>query len=51
MINGAKEITVVTANNNEYEVVLIGTDPTTDIALLKIDAEVKNNRGSQLGCS
>ena len=39
VINGAKEITVVTANNNEYEAVLIGTDPTTDIALLKIDAE------------
>lgn len=39
VISGAKEITVVTANNNEYEAVLIGTDPTTDIALLKIDAE------------
>lgn len=39
VIKGAKEITVVTANNNEYEAVLIGTDPTTDIALLKIDAE------------
>lgn len=39
VISGAKEITVVTANNNEYEAVLMGTDPTTDIALLKIDAE------------
>lgn len=39
VISGAKEITVVTANNNEYAAVLIGTDPTTDIALLKIDAE------------
>ncbi len=39
VISGAKEITVVTANNDEYEAVLIGTDPTTDIALLKIDAE------------
>jgi serine protease Do len=39
VIKDAKEITVVTANNDEYEAVLIGTDPTTDIALLKIDAE------------
>ena len=39
VIKDAKEITVVTANNDEYEAVLIGTDPTTDIALLKIYAE------------
>jgi Do/DeqQ family serine protease len=39
VIKDAKEITVVTANNDEYEAILVGTDPTTDIALLKIDAE------------
>lgn len=38
VIKDAKEITVVTANNDEYEATLVGTDPTTDIALLKIDA-------------
>ena len=39
VIKDAKEITVVTANNDEYDAVLVGTDPTTDIALLKIEAE------------
>jgi len=39
VIKDAKEITVTTANNNEYAATLVGTDPTTDIALLKIDAE------------
>ena len=38
VIKDAKEITVTTANNNEYSATLVGTDPTTDIALLKIDA-------------
>ena len=38
VIKDAKEITVVTANNDEYVATLVGTDPTTDIALLKIDA-------------
>lgn len=39
VIKDAKEITVVTSNNDEYDAVLVGTDPTTDIALLKIDGE------------
>ena len=39
MIKDAKEITVVTANNDEYDAILVGTDPTTDIALLKIESE------------
>ncbi|MEY2969790.1 MAG: hypothetical protein RLZZ599_163 [Bacteroidota bacterium] len=38
VIEGAKEIVVATANNDEYKATLVGTDPTTDIALLKIDA-------------
>ena len=38
VIKDATEITVVTANNDEYDATLVGTDPTTDIALLKIDA-------------
>ncbi len=36
VIKGAKTIVVTTSNNDEYEAELIGTDPTTDIALLKI---------------
>ena len=39
VIKDAKEITITTANNDEYQARLVGTDPTTDIALLKIDAE------------
>ena len=39
VIKDAKEITVVTANNDEFDAVLVGTDPTTDIALLKIEAD------------
>ena len=37
VIKGAKKIVVTTSNNDEYEAELIGTDPTTDIALLKIE--------------
>src|SRR5210317_831632 len=36
VIKGAKTIVVTTSNNDEYEAELIGTDPKTDIALLKI---------------
>ena len=36
VIKGAKTIVVTTSNNDEYEAELIGADPTTDIALLKI---------------
>lgn len=37
VIKGAKTIVVTTSNNDEYEAELIGADPTTDIALLKIE--------------
>ncbi|MBT7658734.1 MAG: deoxyribonuclease HsdR, partial [Bacteroidetes bacterium] len=37
VIKDAKKIIVTTSNNDEYEARLIGTDPTTDIALLKIE--------------
>lgn len=37
VIKDAKKIVVTTSNNDEYEATLMGTDPTTDIALLKID--------------
>ncbi len=37
VIKGARKIVVTTSNNDEYEAKLIGTDPTTDIALLKIE--------------
>jgi len=38
VIDGAQSISITLNNNKEYEAELIGTDPKTDIALLKIDA-------------
>ena len=39
VINGAHSIAITTNHNKTYEAELIGTDPKTDIALLKIEAD------------
>lgn len=39
VIENASDITVILNNKDEYKAKLIGTDPTSDIALLKIDAD------------
>lgn len=39
VIDNASEIEVVLNNNKSYHAELVGTDPKTDIALLKIDAD------------
>lgn len=39
VIDNASNITVILNNKDEYEAKLIGTDKSTDIALLKIDAD------------
>ena len=39
VINGATKISVMLNDNTTHEATLIGTDPATDIALIKIDAE------------
>jgi len=39
VIEDATEISVATSNNMVFEAELIGTDPTTDIALIKIDED------------
>ena len=39
VINGADAIEVTLENDKVYPATLVGTDPATDIALLKIDAE------------
>ena len=39
VIEGASKILVTTASGNEYSAKLIGTDSTTDVAVLKIDAK------------
>ena len=55
VIDGAKDITITLANNDEYKATLVGTDPTTDIALLKIEAkeldfvQVANSDNVRLG--
>ncbi len=38
VVENAEKIEIVLADNHEYDAELIGTDPTTDIALLKIEA-------------
>jgi Do/DeqQ family serine protease len=38
VIKEAKEVMVMLNDNREYNASIIGTDPTTDLALLKIDA-------------
>jgi Do/DeqQ family serine protease len=39
VINGAQSIAITTNHNKTYKAKLIGADPKTDIALLKIDAD------------
>ena len=39
VVDGASKIEVTLNNNKSYEATLIGTDPATDVALLKIDAQ------------
>lgn len=39
VINNASEIEVVLNDNTSYKAEIIGTDPSTDLAVLKIDAE------------
>jgi Do/DeqQ family serine protease len=39
VVEKAKEIRVSFANNEEYKAEVIGGDPSTDVALIKIDAE------------
>ena len=38
VIEGATEIEVTLNNNEKYQAVLVGTDPATDVALLKVEA-------------
>ncbi|MCK5169957.1 MAG: trypsin-like peptidase domain-containing protein, partial [Bacteroidales bacterium] len=39
VIDGAEEIEVIMNDKRTFEAILIGTDPKTDVALLKIDAD------------
>jgi len=39
VVDGAGNVNVTLNDNREFEATIVGTDPTTDLALLKIDAE------------
>lgn len=39
VIDSSDDIEIIMNSNKKYKAVLVGTDPTTDIALLKVDAE------------
>ncbi|MDR3494096.1 MAG: Do family serine endopeptidase [Ancalomicrobiaceae bacterium] len=41
VVKGAKEVTVVTDDGNEYKAKVLGSDEKTDVALVKIDAQDK----------
>lgn len=41
VIENASELEVTLNNNKSYKATLVGTDPTTDIALIKVDADEK----------
>jgi len=44
VIEGADEIVVLLEDDKEYNATLVGADPKTDIALIKIDDETAKNR-------
>ena len=39
VVEGASKIEVTLNNNKTYEATLVGTDPATDVALIKVDAQ------------
>lgn len=39
VVNGADELTVTLNDNREFNAKIIGTDPTTDLSLIKVDAK------------
>ena len=39
VVDGATSITVTLNNNEQYEATVIGTDPATDVAIIKVDAK------------
>ena len=43
VIEGAESIEITTNSNKNYTAEIIGSDPTTDIALLKVDTDEKLN--------
>ena len=38
VVNGASKISVTLNNNEQYDATVVGTDPVTDVAIIKVDA-------------
>ena len=38
VVSGATKITVTLNNNQQYDATIVGTDPVTDVAIIKVDA-------------
>ena len=51
LVGNADKIIVKLSNDEEYEAELIGNDPITDVALIKIDAVLKSEQVANLGNS
>jgi serine protease Do len=43
VVKGAREVTVKLSNDGEFKARIIGTDPKTDLALLKVDSDKQFN--------
>ena len=39
VVSGATKISVTLNNNQQYDATVVGTDPATDVAIIKVDAE------------
>ena len=39
VVNGASKIQVTLNNNQQYEATVVGTDPATDVAIIKVEAD------------
>ena len=39
VVDGATQIQVTLNNNQQYEATVVGTDPATDVAIIKVDAD------------
>lgn len=51
LVGNASGITITLANGDEYEAEIAGTDPMTDVALLKIKLKLKSEQVAHLGDS
>ncbi len=51
VVENAEKVTVKTQNGNEYEASIIGVDPETDVAVIKVDKTFEPNEVALIGNS